>query len=177
MPAKLFCGIIGTNMELITEVCEHLVSEFGLLDAQSEAIPFNFTDYYKAEMGDNLIRIFISFFHLIDPSTIADIKIATNSLEDKFVADTRTMARRINIDPGYITASKVVLATTKDFAHRVSIGKGIYAEVTFNFMKDGFKFFDWTYPDFKSGKYDSFFLETRNMFMEQYRTDRHEHYK
>jgi len=107
----------------------------------------------------------------MDPGQLAGIKLATNAIEDSMAVNADgKISRTVNLDPGYITASNLVLATTKDFSHRVYIGQGIYAEVTLNFRKGGCVFFEWTYPDFKSGKYTSFFLEIRRRYMEMTKT-------
>jgi len=165
---KLFCGIIGRNSEIISRARNELIPLLGSIDHESEVFQFDFTDYYTAEMGAGLLRQFVSFAEPGDPRKLAEIKLATNDIEDKFAVtiDGRTI-RTVNLDPGYITAANLILATTKDFAHRICIGDGIYAEVTLNFRKSGLVFFDWTYPDFKSGKYTPFFMETRRRYMEE----------
>jgi len=167
-PVKLFCGIIGKSREVISPARDELCRLFGKIDRESEILPFDFTDYYAEEMGEGLLRQFVAFQGLIDPAKLAGIKIATNTIEDKFsVTNAGKISRTVNLDPGYITAANLILATTKDFSHRICIGDGIYAEVTLNFKKNGCTFFDWTYPDFKSGKYTPFFLEIRKAYMEE----------
>lgn len=165
---KLFCGIIGRNREIIARSRAELIPLLGDIDHESEEMPFDFTNYYTPEMGSGLLRQFVSFKKPGDPRQLAGIKLATNDIEDKFAVtvDGKTI-RTVNIDPGYITAANLILATTKDFAHRICIGDGIYAEVTLIFRKSGLVFFDWTYPDFKSGKYTPFFIETRRRYMEE----------
>jgi len=167
-PVKLFCGIIGTDEQAVGRARLELETLLGKVDIAGEVIPFDFTDYYEKEMGRNLLRQFISFEKLVDPRNLAEIKISTNRIEEKLSMTLQDAVRRtVNLDPGYITASNLVLATTKDFSHRICIGEGIYAEVTLNFRKNGCVFFDWTYPDFKSGKYTAFFLKIRTKYMEE----------
>ena len=68
---------------------------------------------------------------LIDPATLPRIKLASNALEAELAQDGRhKFVRPINIDPGYVTEAKLVLATTKDRDHRIYLGEGIYGEVT-----------------------------------------------
>lgn len=160
---KLFCGILAPKEHVIKMVNEELSGLFGPIDAESEIIPFNFTTYYEDDMGGNLLRSFVSFANFVDPANLAQIKIQTNEIENKLSLN--APKRRVNIDPGYITAAKLVLATTKNFAHRIYIGQGIYAEITLNFRKDGLKSFEWTYPDYRSGKYDAFFIKIRQHYM------------
>jgi hypothetical protein len=113
-PVKFFCGIIGRNHEVISNAKKELKTLLGKIDLESEILPFNFTDYYSEEMGNGLLRQFISFYDLKDPRKLAEIKLATNVIEDKFtVAATGKMHRTVNLDPGYITAANLILATTK----------------------------------------------------------------
>jgi hypothetical protein len=146
---------------------------FGPADLESDPISFDFTEYYRDEMGEDLLRQFVSFADLIDPGRLASTKIRTNALERELAAEeTGRWKRRVNLDPGYLTAANVVLATTKDFAHRVYLGQGIYAEVTLNFRKDGVTHFEWTYPDYRSGAYDAFFLNVRRRYLAAVRDSR-----
>jgi len=166
-PVKLFCGIIATDKDTISRAREELVKLCGKIDQESDILPFDFTDYYFDEMGAGLLRQFVSFQELMDPGKLAEIKISTNKIEDIFAVSKNNQTHRtVNLDPGYITAASLILATTKDFSHRIYIGSGIYAEVTLLFKKSGLVFFDWTYPDFKSGKYSPFFLELRRRYMD-----------
>jgi len=98
-------------------------------------IPWELTDYYSRELGENLGRKFLGFERLIDPERLAGIKSFTNRLEGKF---SEGGARRINLDPGYLDSAKLVLPTTKNRDHRIYIGQGIFAEVTLHFRSKGF---------------------------------------
>jgi len=165
-PVKLFCGIIAVNEDVIVQAEEELRKLFGEIDVASHVIPFSFTDYYRSEMGKDLIRKFVSFSHLMDPGRLAFVKVQTNNLEKKLTIACKTeLKRSVNLDPGYVCPDKIVLASTKNFSHRVYLGDGIYAEVTLTFSKHGCGYFDWTYPDFKSGEYTQFFLEARRRVM------------
>lgn len=158
LPVKLFIGVLYRDREDFEGVKEALVSEFGVIDYESKEIDFKWTNYYEEELGSDLKRVFISFFPLISPDQIADIKRITNRIEgDK---------RRINLDPGYIEGGKVVLATTKDQAHRIYLSKGIYAEVTLRFRDGRFIPFDYTYPDYRSEEYHVIFSEIRKIYFE-----------
>ena len=167
-PVKLFCGMIAADGEVMLRAREALARLYGAVDLESEPIPFDFTDYYQEEMGGGLVRKLIAFDPLIDPGRLAEIKVRTNDLERKLAA-TPGGRRRVNLDPGYVDASKLVLATTKALAHRVYVGRGIYAEVTLTFRKKGCAYFDWTYPDYRSGRYTAFLLEIRRRYMESVR--------
>ena len=165
---KLFCGIIAADEAVIARARGELEKFYGPIDRETELIPFTFTDYYRPEMGDPLLRKFVSFQGLIDPGRIAGIKIETNAIEEQ-MGETRDgiLRRRVNLDPGYLTPAKLVLATTKDFAHRLYAGQGIYTEVTLTFRKDGCAFYPWTYPDYQTETYTAFFLAVRRLLLNQ----------
>src|SRR3990172_7242433 len=119
---KLIAGLLGTSDGLLDEAASALVERFGPIDARSDAMPWTASTYYADEMGLALWRQFLSFSRLCPPDELVAIKYATNDLEARWGGPKR---RRVNIDPGYLTASKLVLATTKDAAHRVYLGHGI----------------------------------------------------
>ena len=160
---KMFCGIIAVDEETVAAAKKELGEQIGKIDLESDVVPFDFTDYYRDEMGDGLVRQFVSFKELVDPGRIVETKLLTNGIEKSNLSGADGAGRRMNLDPGYVTPAKVVLATTKDFSHRIYLRDGIYAEVTMNFRKDGFRYFDWTYPDFRSGRYDQFLRQIREI--------------
>jgi hypothetical protein len=146
---------------------EHLL---GPVELESDLYPFDGTDYYKDTMGLSIQRKFYSFQKLADPSLIADWKLAANTIEANLRQVIHAAAapgavkveRPINLDPGYITGAKLVLATTKDFAHRLYLRDGIFAEITMGFRGDSWYSHMYTFPDYKSGAYDAFFSRVRD---------------
>ena len=136
---------------------EHLMGDVELV---SDEFPFDLTDHYQPEMGDALKRRFFSFDRLTDPSMLSEWKVQTNKLEEQ-LADRYGEQRPINLDPGYVTGAKLVLASVKGLAHRVYIGQGISAEVTLSFRDGEWLKRDYTFPDFKQGLYDAFFCKAR----------------
>ncbi|MCX8093528.1 MAG: DUF4416 family protein, partial [Candidatus Goldbacteria bacterium] len=148
---------------------EMLQEKFDSVDFESEKLSFTYTDYYNKEIGDNLIRRFISFKELQDPGELCSIKILTNEIEQKFLYE-NTKNRRINIDPGLLSLSKFILATTKNYSHRIYIGDGIFAEVTLKYENKGFVAFDWTYPDYKTEEYRTILNRIREIYKEQIKT-------
>jgi hypothetical protein len=122
--------------------------QYGPVDFLSESLPFDFTVYYEREMGQKLRRRLAGFGPLIAPEQLPGIKLWTNALELKFLNERQ--GRRVNIDPGYLAASKFILATGKDYSHRIYIGQGIYGDLTLWFQKGGFIPLPWTYPDYGS---------------------------
>lgn len=165
--AKLIVGMISAETRLFDQAEKRLSQKFGLIDFKSPIISFRHTHYYESEMGSNLKRKFISFQDLIDPAEIAKIKLFTNQLEGDFLHPD-THGRRINLDPGYLTLSKLVLASTKNYQHRIYVGSGIYAEVTLRCKKgEGFEPWEWTYPDYRTREYLQIFNRMRDIYQGQ----------
>ena len=166
-PVKLFCGMIGTDQQTLDSAASALAAVHGPIDLAGADLPFTHTDYYEAEMGRDLLRRFVAFRDLIDPCDLATIKQGTQDIEAEFaVPDQSGSRRRVNLDPGYVAPAKLVLASTKDFAHRVALGKGIYAEVTLNFCRSGIRCFPWTYPDFREKLHHPFLHDVRQSLLE-----------
>lgn len=164
-PVKLIIAILFTSEGVLLNAKEGLERKFGRIDFESPVIPFGYTDYYEKEMGPDLRRQFISFERLIKPDTLASIKRYTNKIESRLTGKNEKYSRRINLDPGYIDAARLVLATCKDYAHRVYLGGGIYAESTLQFKEGTFVPWPWTYPDYKSEQYISNFIKIRRLFL------------
>jgi hypothetical protein len=167
---KLFIGVLVSHAKLIPDVEQRLVAAYGPIDHRSPVIPFDFTDYYEAEMGDTLDRIIFSFERLIEADQLPEIKRQTNHLEEELVPLYQRVKRPVNLDPGYIEQAKVILASTKNFYHRSYLGTGIFAEVTMHFKNNTYQFFPWTYPDYQSKEYQEFFLKMRHIYRTQLRT-------
>ena len=146
-PARLFMSLIMREVEVLEKGLEVLRANYGEIDFVSDRFPFNFTDYYAEEMGRGLFRHLISFQTPVPMTALPDIKRATNRLEETL--STGDGARRINIDPGYITLQHVVLATTKAYGHRPYLRDGIYADVTLIYRNKSFQPLEWTYPDYR----------------------------
>lgn len=159
-PSKLIIGLIYKDPQVKTKAVALLSKSFGKIDYQSPILDFNYTAYYSPEMGRPLKRLFVSFKKLVSEEKLADIKVDTNSLEEKFSAKGK---RRINIDPGFLSGGKLVLATTKNYNHRVYLKKGIFAEVTLFYKKDGFHPWPWSYPDYQSQEYLAIFNTIRTL--------------
>jgi len=161
---KFFCGFIFSDPNIYSEAKNALEKKFGKIDLESEAINFDFTDYYEKEMGASLIRGFVAFKTLRDPAEFIAIKHFCVRLEKKFAL---RGARRINIDPGYINEAKLVLTTTKDFSHRIYLGKGVFAEITLNYRGKEFKDHETTFPDYRTAVYKNIFLKIRQIYRSQ----------
>jgi hypothetical protein len=163
-PVKLVVGMISGRTTLFDAAQRELVAQFGPLDYESAPMPWEFTDYYSRELGENLLRKFVAFERLIDPERLAEIKLFTNQLESRF---SEGGTRRINLDPGYLDSAKLVLATTKNRDHRIYIGQSIFAEVTLHFRGKSFRAWEWTYPDYATPEYIAIFNQIRALYREQ----------
>lgn len=164
-PVTLIVGIITSRISLFDRAEEELKQLYGPTGLKSDIFDFNFTDYYEEEMGPNLKRKFLSFKNKINPDQLSKIKLQTNELERIFAEKEPFVPRPINLDPGYISPSKLVLATTKDYAHRIYLRDGIYAEVTLIYRNKRFEPLDTTFPDYRTKKYIKFFTRIRNRIM------------
>jgi hypothetical protein len=152
------------------QVLLRLSDSFGPIDYASRPIPFAFTHYYDEELGAPLVRRFVAFERLVDPQALARIKLATNALEEELgsrpAAGGARLAgpRSINLDPGLLSLSRFVLASTKDSSHRIPLADGIFAEITLQYQRPTFRPLPWTYPDYRSEEVHEVLLEIRRMF-------------
>lgn len=169
IPVKMICGVTLASSIWTEEVIQALEMRFSPVESRSPVFDFSgYTSYYEEEMGTGLTKLFISFQGLYDPGSLATGKVITTEIE---MMRSRRGKREVNLDPGYITAAKLVLATTKDFAHRVYVGQGIYGDVQYRYRQGKFEPSKWTYPDYQSGLALNFFYEVRETFMKQEKTD------
>ncbi len=166
-PVKLIASLLAAHLATLTAARAALTERLGAIDFQSELLPFDHTDYYTAEMGTGLVRQIITFEPLALPSDLPAVKLATNEIEQAMAEDGR---RTVNIDPGYVSLAKLVLATTKDHAHRLYLGQGIFGEVTLTYQGGRFRPWPWTYPDYAGEQYCSLFGEIRQRYRAQLRT-------
>jgi len=166
-PAKLIIGIISSQDAICAGAEEEVTAVYGPVDLRSPAFPFDQTDYYDKQMGKGLRRLFLSFSRLVPPESLSDIKVRTNVLEEETKKFFSREFRVVNLDPGILTASALIMATAKDFAHRVPLRQGIYAHLELLFSRSSVKFLPWTYPDFRQESYQRFFLEARQAYLRQ----------
>jgi hypothetical protein len=165
---KLFFAVFTKFANLFDDVRNILIEKFGDVDLESQPYLFDeFTNYYHKQMGKGLYKKFYSFKRLIYPDQIANIKIFTNKVENDFSKMQTDVLRPVNIDPGYVGFSKMVLASTKDNYHRIYLADGIFAEVTLRYVKGSFQPWEWTYPDYRTKENILFFNRVRNIYKNQ----------
>ncbi|MCD6404962.1 MAG: DUF4416 family protein [Planctomycetes bacterium] len=166
LPVQLVAGLIVNPAEGFERALSALEAAWGKVDMQSPVWPFDFTDYYRNEMGEGLLRQFVAFDNLQPLERLHQVKVESIEMEAHLgAASPAGVARPVNIDPGYICHSKLVLFSTKDFSHRIWVGGGIFAEVTLEWHKGGFVPLAYTFPDYRSEKYRTFFNEARNRYV------------
>jgi len=156
----IFIGTLFSDKTIFDRVLPLLQDKFGTILFQSNIQSWEYSDHYNKELGSQIYRNFIFFDEIIDPSTLADIKLLTNSIEAVYSQNGK---RRINLDPGYITLAKVVLASTKNYSHRIYLGKGIYAELALLYKNNQFIAMPYTYNDYKDQTTLTMFMKIRNL--------------
>ena len=162
-PVLLLMAAFSRHDDALQWARRRAVQRFGVVAQDSPIFPFTETDYYHASMGPDLHKVFFAFTDLIDPGRLADIKHETNTWEEEYAAlGEHGEPRPLNLDPGYVTLGKLVLASTKDHAHRMYIGRGIYAEVTLRYQHHRWLHHPWTYPDYQRDDYQQFFSQCRD---------------
>lgn len=167
-PTVLITAVISRYDEAIAWATERAECEWGPIELISEPFDFDNTYYYRDTMGSPLKKVFLAHKKLIDSSRLADIKLQTCDWEDEYNAAANTPEpRALNLDPGYMTEAKLVLATTKDRDHRIYLSQGIHAEITLFYHQHQWKPHRWTYHDFRREDFHAFFSKCRDYLRTQ----------
>jgi len=154
----LAAGILRAPRVARAAVHARLAAALGALADVSSEMPFSHSPYYEAEMGAGLLREYVVFEQLVAPGMLAEIKLQTNAIEQEWSEEGR---RGVNVDPGLLTDHSLILATGKDYAHRIYLREGIYAEVTLYAHGGGLAALPWTYPDYREAATMEFFEKQR----------------
>ena len=160
-PAKLVVGAIFKQRALLGTAVDALTRAFGPLDLVSPWFSFDYTEYYAREMGSPLYRRVLVFENLISQEALVEVKLRTNALEQ---ALSNQGARPVNLDPGYLLLERFVLATGKNYSHRIYLGQGIYADLTLIYQQGNYRTLPWTYPDYASPELQGFLLKARSKY-------------
>jgi len=171
-PGKVnfFSSFIFSERKYFEEAMKLLKDLYGEIDLMSEEFPFSETEYYRDEMGDNLKRVFVSFKELQFPDFLPSAKLKCVEIED--MLSFPPGKRKVNIDPGYIDLHKIVFSSCKYGSGKIYLSDGVYADIVLIYRNKNFHSLPWTFPDFRSGKYNSFFFELRKIYKEKLREDR-----
>lgn len=161
---KPIVGMLAASLELLADAREVVSDRFAPVEMASDPVRWTVSAYYQEEMGEEIWRQFLAMHNLEPADELAVQKLGTNDLE----ACWRTSrGRQVNLDPGYLDLNKLVLASTKDAAHRVYLGDGIYAEATLRWARGTFAAWPYTYPDYASEHAVAFFNRVRQRYREQ----------
>lgn len=171
-PVLLILGTFSRHEAALIWTRKIAEANWGPIALTSKTFSFDETTYYEKTMGPGLKKVFFAFERLIDPSALIDIKCCTNELEEQYRTENEhPEPRPLNLDPGYVTEAKLVLATTKDRDHRLYLGRGIFAEVTVHYYRGAWTSHPWTYPDYQSAGYHEFLTQCRDYLRRRYRED------
>ena len=162
-PALLLFSAFSRYPAALEWAVQRAVKNYGAIGLQSEKFSFTETDYYDESMGVDLLKMFFVFDRPFDLGTLPTIKNETNRWEQEYREQAgHAEARPLNLDPGYISESKLVLASTKDHSHRIYLNDGIYAEITLHFHHKSWQPLPWTYPDYRRTDFQEFFARCRS---------------
>jgi hypothetical protein len=161
-PTQLVISLLSAKENPLEVLKKDLECIFGPVEDVVGPLKFEFTTYYDVELGIGIRRWIISFSKLVDSSSLAQIKLVTNEIEQRYSEKGR---RRFNLDPGIMTLGNFVLATGKNNAHRVYLNNGIFADLTLIFRRASYRPLEWTYPDYS----DSVLLDILNQIRESYK--------
>lgn len=165
---RFITGILAANEECLQLAINEIESMWGKADIRFGPIPFTYSKYYKDEAGGDILRAFLGFADEIPREKLIEWKLAANELEKTLAKKLDCgLSRPVNIDPGYIAPEKLVLASCKNFAHRIYLGEGVFAEVTLLYKAGKFTTLDWTFPDYGCGDYYPFFYQVRDSLMKE----------
>lgn len=123
-----------------------LERRLGSVAYDSGPLPFTHTRYYDREFGTPLVRRLLAFADPLPLDELAELKMWTAQLETGLAGPDG--CRLVNIDPGYLTLERLVLATGKNFTHRVYLGHGVFADLTLVFSGGRWQSLPWTFPDY-----------------------------
>jgi hypothetical protein len=161
-PVCLILALTYQKLEEAEQALDLFTEQVGNIAMASEPFQFNHTRYYEDEMGSQLFKLFYAFEKLIDPMDIVRIKLFSNQIEEKFSDQGK---RRVNLDPGYLEAAKLILATSKNFSHRIYLGSGIYGDVQLFWRNGRFQMNPWTYPDYQEQQTLLFLTRLRDHYL------------
>ncbi len=163
-PAKFIVAATYRDERLLTAALKGVCERYGEVEHRSSDFVFDHTRYYEKEMGTDLRKQFFSFTQTREPEELVEFKLLTMALESEFAQEGR---RRVNLDPAYLELAKLVVATSKNFSHRIYIGKGVYGDVQLQFRDGRFVPNEWTYGDYRSPLVINFLETVRHTYHRQ----------
>ncbi len=168
-PVKRVVAALWSDAPALQAAKAEMQARWGEIDFEGADRPFDVTSYYEEEMGKDLRRRLIAFSRLMPPEELPAAKLDAAGIEEKL---RRPPGRRVNLDAGYLDDHKLVLASFKRAGQKVYLERGVYADLVCRFAGGRFKNFEWTFPDFRDGRYEKDLLQIRALYMEQLRKTR-----
>jgi len=165
-PVKYFIAVLFGDRRFLNEARQRFVAAWGDIDFEGEDHCFDVTDYYEPEMGKPLYRRILSLRRIGEPTRLVAMKLACNAIEEETLANGK---RIVNCDAGYLDHNKVVLASAKEAGQKIYLDKGIYADLAGRYKNGAYRPFEWSFPDFKDGRYDTDLSAIRDLYLEQLR--------
>ncbi len=165
-PVKLFVAILWAQPASLKQACEILQSLWGDVDFTGADHPFDVTNYYESEMGNDLNRRLVSFLSLVPPDCLVSAKHRCNEIEDQLAGE---KGRLVNLDIGYLDHNKIVLASFKSAGQKIYLGNGVWADLIGRYRQGRYCSFEWTFPDFRDGRYDQELGQIRQIYLNQLR--------
>lgn len=169
-PVKLIVAALWSRSTILEHALDLMTERWGAIDFRGAEHPFDVTDYYAPEMGPNLRRQLFAFAKLVPPEWLKELKLACNQIEDQLRND---RGREVNLDIGYLDHNKIVLASCKYAGQKIPLGDGIHADLIARYAKGKYQPFEWTFPDFKTDRYDGELNAIRARYLEQLRELKH----
>lgn len=165
-PVKLLVAVLWATADALQAALDALQATWGPMDFTGADRPFDRTDYYLQEMGAGLQRRLIAFAELVPPESLRAAKLRSNSIEDQLSAQ---RGRCVNLDIGYLDHNKIVLASVKYAGQKIHLGDGVYADLVARYKHGRYQPFEWTFPDFRDGRYDGELAQLRQIYLQQLR--------
>lgn len=166
---KYIVAVLYQDDGTFNQVLDLLAEEFSNIDYVGQSFPFTDSDYYEAEMGTQLKRKVISFEKLESPGNLVSAKQTTRKIEERLSVN---LGRTVNLDIGYLDMFKVILASYKGRSNKVYMSDNIWSDFVLYFEKGAYQSFVWSFPDFKSGKYNADLMEIRTLYKKQLKESR-----
>jgi hypothetical protein len=166
---KYFIAVLYRDPSFLDTARQEFVRRWGGIDFEGRDHVFDVTDYYVPEMGGPLYRRLLSFENLAGPGLLVDMKLACNGIETLLCIDNK---RTVNCDAGYLDHNKVVLASAKEAGQKIYLDKGIYADLAGRYRDGKYRPFEWSFPDFKDGRYDDELLAIRAIYLSRAKAGR-----
>jgi hypothetical protein len=167
LPVKLFVAILWADRDSLQQATAAMIGHWGPIDFIGSDHAFDATNYYDAEMGSGLQRRLVSFETLVSPEILAEAKLQCNQIELDLSTEGR---RRVNLDIGYLDHNKLVLASLKPAGQKIYLTCGIYADLVARYRAGRYCPFEWTFPDFRGGRYDLELAHLRQQLLQQRRS-------